>query len=105
MKSSRDKCHLLVVVFKYENAWSQIGKAKLGEGRKQKLVGVEIDRTLRFDEYVTFLCRKTEKKRSVLARLSSFMCLNKRRVWMNVFIKSQFGYCALKRQSCKLKQH
>ena len=95
MKLNQDKCHLLVSGFKYENVWAKIGKTKIWESKKQKLSSVEIDRTLSFDEYITSLCRKARKKLSVLARLSNFMCTNKKRVLMKAFIESQFSYCPL----------
>ena len=63
--------------------------------KKLKLLGVEIDRTLSFDEHITSLCRKAGKKLYVLARLSHFMCTNKKRVLMKAFIESQFSYCPL----------
>ena len=71
---------------KYENVW-----AKIGIG----ILRVEIDRTLSFDEHIASLCRKAGKKLSVLARLSNFMCTNKKRVLMKGFTESQFGYCPL----------
>ena len=45
---------------------AEIGEAKIWESKKQKLLDVEIDRTLSFDEYVASLCRKGGKKLSVL---------------------------------------
>ena len=81
MKLNQDKCHLLVSGFKYESVWAKIRKTKIWESKKQKLLGVEIDRTLSFDEYITSLCRKGGKNISVLARLSNFMS-NKKRVLM-----------------------
>ena len=63
--------------------------------KKLKLLGVEIDRTLSFDEHITSLCRKAGKKLYVLARLSHFMCTNKKRILMKAFIESQFSYCPL----------
>ena len=36
----------LVSGFKYENFWAKIGKTKIWENKKQKLLGAEIDRTL-----------------------------------------------------------
>ena len=68
---------------------------KIWESKKQKLLGVEIDRTLNFDEHIASLCRKAGKKLSVLARLSNFMCTNKKRVLMKALTESQFGYCSL----------
>ena len=89
MKLNQDNCHLLVQRFKYENIW-----AKIWECKKQKPLGVEIDRTLSFDEYIASLSKKAGKKLSVLARLSNFLCANKIRVFMKAFIESQFGYCS-----------
>ena len=64
MKLNQDKCHLLVSGFKYENVWAKIGKTKIWESKKQKLLGVEIDRTVSFDEHIASLCRKAGKKLS-----------------------------------------
>ena len=71
MKLNRDKCHLLVSGFKYENFQAKTGKTKIWESKKQKLLAVEIDRTLSFDEHIASLCGKAGKKLSVLARLSN----------------------------------
>ena len=95
IKLNLDKCHLFVSGFKYENVWAKIGKTKIWESKKQKLLGVEIDRTLSFDEHIASLCRKAGKKLSVLARLSNFICTNKKRVLMKAFTESQFDYCLL----------
>ena len=95
MKLNQDKCHLLVLGFKYENIWVNVGKTKIWESKKQKLLCVEIDRTLSFDEYIASLCRKAGKKLSVSVRLSNFMCTKKKRVLMKTFIESQFRYCPL----------
>ena len=73
MKLKDDKCHLLISGHIYENVWAQTGNAKIWERKTQKLLGVKIDRTLNFDEHVRFLCKKAERKLSVLFRLSSYM--------------------------------
>ena len=58
-------------------------------------LGVEIDRTLSFDEYIASLCRKAGKKLSVLAKLSNFKIGNKKIILMKAFIELQFGYLSL----------
>ena len=81
IKLNQHKCHLLVSEFKQENVWEKIRKIKTSESKKKKegvemkvqKESVEIDRTLSFDEYIGFLCRKTKKKLSVLGKLSNFM--------------------------------
>ena len=37
---------------KYRNVWAKIGKTKIWESKKQKLLGLEIDRTISFDELI-----------------------------------------------------
>ena len=78
MKLNQDKCHLLVSGFKYENVWAKIGKTTIWESKKQKLLDVEIDRTLSFDKHTASLCSKAGKKLSVLARLS-ILCIQIRK--------------------------
>ena len=52
MKLNQDKCHFLLSGHKHEMIWANIGQAKIWESIKQKLLGIIIDRNLRFDEYV-----------------------------------------------------
>ena len=41
------------------------------------------------------MCDKASQKLNALARISSYMNLNKRKLIMKAFINSQFGYCPL----------
>ena len=95
MKLNDDKCHLLVSGDKYESMWAQIGKAKIWESKTQQLLGIEIERTLNFDEHVKSLCKKAGRKLSVLSRLPSYMTVKQKRILMKSFFESQFGYCPL----------
>ena len=95
IKLNQDKCHLLVFGYKNENIWANIGNAKIWESDKQKLLGLNIDRNLNFNEHVSSLCRKAGNKLSVLARLSNFMSFKQRGVLLKTFIESQFGYWPL----------
>ena len=62
MKLNQDQCHLLVSSYKHENVWAQIGDQIIWESNKQKLLGLQIDRNLNFNEYVSSLCEKAGKK-------------------------------------------
>ena len=95
MKLNQGKCHLLVSGYKNENVWAYIGNEKIWESNKQKLLGLDNDRNLNFNEHVSSLCRRVGKKLSVLARLSNFMSFKQRRILLKTFIESQFGYCSL----------
>ena len=95
MKLNQDKCHLLVSGYKNENVWADIGNEKIWESNKQKLLGLDIDRNLNFNDHVFSLFRKAGNKLSVLARLSNLMSFKQRRILLKTFIESQFGYCPL----------
>ena len=62
----------------------------------RKTVGIYIciyiDNKLTFDEHVTRLCDKASQKLYALARVSSSMTTERRRI-MTAYINSQFGYC------------
>ena len=87
--------YLLIAGHKFEKLFTQIGEVKIWESSKQKLLGVLIDRNLKFDEYVSSLCDKVREKFFILRRLSNFMSLYHKRILMKAFIESQFGYCPL----------
>ena len=54
-----------------------------------------IDNKLTFESHVTKICNRASQKLHALARISNIMSLEKRKVIMNAFITSQFGYCPL----------
>ena len=58
MKLNKDKCHILVSGYKYENVWVKMEDQKIWESAKQKLLGIEIGRSLNFDDHVSSLCKK-----------------------------------------------
>ena len=95
MKLNQDKCHLLVPGYKHGNIWARIGKVKIWESSKQKLLGVVTDRDLSFNEYVSSLFKKASRKLSVLSRLSNLMSFQQKRLLMKSFVEVQFGYCPL----------
>ena len=62
------------------------------ESNKQNLLGVVVDINLNFDKQVFDLCKKADRKLSVLARLSNYMSFEKRKLLLKAFVKAQFGY-------------
>ena len=68
---------------------------RIQNSKSEKLLGVTIDNKLSFTEHVRKICDKASQKLNALARLSSFMSLEKRRLIMKAFVNSQFGYCPL----------
>ena len=59
----------------------------------EKLLGILFNNKFDFEEHVTSLCRKAPQKLNTLARVAQYMNLPQRRLIMNAFIFSQFGYC------------
>ena len=95
MMLNQDKCHFLFSGHKYETLFVNVGETKIWESKQQKLLGILIDRDLKFDEYVLLQCKKAGKKLTALIRISKFMTFGQRRNIMKAFIESQFGYCPL----------
>ena len=91
MKANTDKSHLLLS--QTEKISTQIYDENIINTSCEKLLGVKIDRELKFDEHVKSLCKKANQKLSALTRLSSLMSFNQRKLIMNAFITSHFSYC------------
>ena len=51
MKLNEDKCHLLVAGHRYETLWANIGETRIWERKNEKLLGLTIDRNLKFDDH------------------------------------------------------
>ena len=103
MLLDQDKCHFLFPGRKYETLFVNVGETKIWESKQQKLLGILIDRDLKFDEYVLLQCKKAGKKLTALIRISKFMTFGQRRNIMKAFIESQFGYCPLVWMFCGRK--
>jgi len=95
MKLNTDKCHLLVSGHKFEHVFLKVGEDTIWESDKVKLLGITIDKELKFDEHVSHICLKANQKLSVLSRMCNFLSLEKRRIIYKSFIESQFKYCPL----------
>ena len=75
MKLNQDKCYLLVFGCKNESVWAQIGDEIFWETKKQKLLGLQIDRNLNFN--VSSLCKKLAKSSQSLRDYQISLALNK----------------------------
>ena len=95
MKLNGDKCHLLLSGDKHEVMWGNIGQSQIWESKEQKLLGIIIDRDLKFDEYILIQCKKAGRKLCALGKVCKFLNLERRRSLMKAFIESQFAYCPL----------
>ena len=95
MKLNTDKCLLIVPGYKHEQVWANIGRDLIWESNDVKLLGVTIDRDLKFDKHVLKLCSKANQKLSALSRVANLFSFNKRRTLFKAFAESQFKYCPI----------
>ena len=102
MKLNTDKCHLLMCGHKYEHQWAQIGKDKIWEEREVKLLGINIDNDLKFDQHISNICSKANMTLSVLCRMKNILTFQQRRVLFKSFFEAQFKYCPLIWMFCSI---
>ena len=61
----------------------------------ENLLVVKIGVNLNFNDHISDLCNRANRKIYVLVRVTPFMRLSKRKLLMNAFITSQFSYFPL----------
>ena len=61
----------------------------------QKVLGIIIDRDLKFGEYILTQCKKSGRKINALAKVCTNLSLERKRTLMKAFIESQLAYCPL----------
>ena len=73
----------------------QISETLIHNSQSKKLLGVTFDNRW-FEKYINTICQKANRKLNVLARVTQYMTLKKRRILlMNAFFDSQFIYYPL----------
>ena len=80
MKLNEDKSDLVVAGHRYETLWANFGEIRICESKNEKLLGLNIDRNINFDDHVFTLCKKACRKLSVLSRISNNMSFEKKRI-------------------------
>lgn len=95
MKLNGDKCHLLISGYKHQSHWAMVGKDKIWESPHEKLLGITIDKDLKFNLHISNICVKAGRKLTALGRISKLIPLEKRKTLFKAFFESQFAYCPL----------
>ena len=95
MKLNTDKCHLLLTGNKPQWKWAMVGKERIWESKSEKLLGIIIDKDLKFNQHLRSLCLKAGRKVTALRRICRYISLNQRKTLFKAFIQSQFAYCPL----------
>ena len=93
MKANKDKCHL--IVRNNGKVSMNIDSIEVENSHCEKLLGVKVDRELKFKEHLEGIIKKASKKVNVLYRITPYMNIDKRKLLMNSFFISQFNYCPL----------
>ena len=65
------------------------------KSHEEVILGVTIDRKLKFHQHIKKMCRKAGQKLSALLRLSPYLDMNKRKIIYTTMAKSQLNYCPL----------
>ena len=60
MKGDEDKYH--VIFSSQDNVHINIGTAKIGNSKCQKLLGINTDAKLTFENHINHICKKTSAK-------------------------------------------
>ena len=94
LKASPDKFHLILSDKDPELSLT-VDTFGITNSNSEILLGVTIDNKLNLNQHVSKLCTKASQKLHALARVSKFMNFERRKMIMNAFINSQFGYCPL----------
>ena len=95
MKLNESKCKLLVTGNKEEVIIASVGDVNVIESHKVKLLGICIDRELKFNENVNIKCNIAGKKLNALMRLGNILPFHRKRLLIKSFVESQFSYVPL----------
>ena len=94
LKANPDKFHLLLSD-NNEDYYISVANFTIQNSNSEKLLGVIFDNELTFNNHVSELCAKATQKMHALSRVCNIMSFTQRKVIMQAFIQSQFGYCPL----------
>ena len=67
-------------------------ECKIWKERNVKLLGINIDSQLNFNNQVSSICKKAGRKLTALIRLMKLLTIDQRRILMKSSIASQFNY-------------
>ena len=91
IKANHDKCHLRVSG--KTNVAMNAGGFKIKNSECKKLLGINVDCGLKFENYLDGVMKKSSNKINALFRVTPFLSLSKKKMLMNSFFQSQFSYC------------
>ena len=93
MKAKHDKCHLLMSTL--TSISIKVKNYIIKNSDNEKLLGVTVDANLNFNCHLENILKKASKKSHVLARITPYMSIPKRKLLMNSFFTSQINHYLL----------
>ena len=93
MKANHDKCHLLMSTLAPISI--KVKDYIIKNSDNEKLLGVTVDASFNFNCHLENILKNVSKKFHVLARITPYMSMPKRKLLMDSFFTSQFNYCLL----------
>ena len=91
-KGKTDKCHLIIIKNNAQEV--QVGESLIKRNNCEKLLGINIDYKLTFDNHVNNLSKKANNKLRVLVRATPHMNIEEEKLLMhNLIIVSLYGCC------------
>ena len=96
LKANPGKFQFMVLGTKEADSFVlNIGKNKIESSTEVTLLGVKIDKQLKFKSHIEELCRKAAYKLHALRRIRKYLTVEKAKLLANAFINSQFTYAPL----------
>jgi hypothetical protein len=92
MLLNAEKCHFLLSAPKSveEHIFVKVGEQVIWESQQEKLLGLIVDKKLKFQEHIKGIIKTASGKLSALTRLARILPFEQKRIVMNAFIESQF---------------
>ena len=91
IKANHDKFHLLMSTLTPISI--KVKDYIIKNGDNEKLLGVTVDANLDFNCHLDSILKKASKKVHVLARITPYISIPKKKLLINSFFTSQFDYC------------
>ena len=80
-----------------------INDQKINSENCVKLLGIEIDNKLCFEQHISTLCKKASNQLNAIGRIQKFMGFIEKEILLNSFVYSNFNYCPLVWHFCSSK--
>ena len=98
LKLNAEKCHFLLAGNTEDFVHSvKVGSETILESQEEAeiLLGVTIDKNLKFDAHILEIYKKASRNVSILSKIGPFFPKKRRIIVMKTYIESQFSYCPL----------